>query len=141
MLIVMDTNVLVSGLLNGEGKPGKIVDLMLENRFQVAYDNRILGEYEDVLSRPELHIHPERARAVIAYIELSGQFMDVSSLPLTFRHDDFQDPCDLPFVEVFLSANAQALVTGNLRHFSALVNKDLPVHSPARFLELFFPDL
>lgn len=139
MLVVLDTNVLVSGLLNGEGKPGKIVDLMLENRFRIAYDDRIMGEYEDVLARPELKIHPERARAVIAYIELSGQLIDVAPLPLDPA--DFQDPFDIPFVDVFLSANAQALVTGNLRHFSALVNKELPVCSPAQFLERFFPDL
>ncbi len=140
MLVVMDTNVLVSGFLNGEGKPGKIMDLILENRFQVAYDNRILGEYEDVLARPELHIRPERARAVIAYIELSGQFID--AVPLTLDYSaDFQDPFDIPYAEVFLSANAHALVTGNLRHFSALLNKELPVYSPAQFLERYFSDL
>lgn len=136
----MDTNVLVSGFLNGEGKPGKIMDLILENRFQVAYDNRILGEYEDVLARPELYIRPERARAVIAYIELSGQFIDAVLLTLDYSAD-FQDPFDIPFAEVFLSANAHALVTGNLRHFSALLNKELPVYSPAQFLERYFSDL
>jgi predicted nucleic acid-binding protein len=116
------------------------MDLILENRFQVAYDNRILGEYEDVLARPELYIRPERARAVIVYIELSGQFIDAVLLTLDYSAD-FQDPFDIPFAEVFLSANAHALVTGNLRHFSALLNKELPVYSPAQFLERYFSDL
>lgn len=38
------------------GKLAKIIDLALENYIQVAYDNRILGEYEDLMARPELRI-------------------------------------------------------------------------------------
>jgi putative PIN family toxin of toxin-antitoxin system len=135
MLVVLDTNVMVSGLLNGTGKPGKIMDLALENRFQVAYDNRILGEYEDVLARPELQLHPARARTVIAYIELTGQLIDALALP----PEGFQDAGDLPFAEVFISAHAEALVTGNLRHFSPLLEQKMAVFNPARFLERFFP--
>ena len=135
MLVVLDTNVVVSGLMNETGKPGRIIDLALENRFQVAYDDRILSEYEDVLARPELHIRPARARAVIAHIELTGQQIDAIAL----SPGDFQDPDDLPFAEVFITATAHALVTGNLRHFSPLVEKGLAICSPAQFLELFFP--
>lgn len=134
MLVVLDTNVIVSGLLNEAGKPGKIMYLALENRFQVAYDNRILGEYEDVLARPELPIRPASAHAVIVYIELIGMFIDADPLPA----DGFQDPDDLPFAEVFVTAKAQALVTGNLRHFSPLIEKGSAVYSPAQFLDRFF---
>lgn len=137
MLVVLDTNVLVSGLLNGAGKPGRIIDLALEGRFQVAYDDRILGEYEDVLARPELHIHPPHARAVIALIELTGCYIDAQPLP----SEGFPDRDDLPFVEVFLAANAQALVTGNPRHFAPVIEKGLAVYSPAGFLEKFFPEI
>lgn len=135
MLVVLDTNVVVSGLMSETGKPGRIIDLALENRFQVAYDDRILSEYEDVLARPELRIRPARARAVIAHIELTGQQIEAIAL----SSDGFQDPDDLPFAEVFITANAQALVTGNLRHFSPLVEKGLVVCSPGQFLERFFP--
>ena len=135
MLVVLDTNVMVSGLMNETGKPGRIIDLALENRFQVAYDDRILSEYEDVLARPELRIRPARARAVIAHIELTGQQIDAIAL----SRDGFQYPDDLPFAEVFITATAHALVTGNLRHFSSLVEKGLEVYSPAQFLERFFP--
>jgi len=137
MLVVLDTNVLVSGLLNETGAPGKIIDLVLENRFQIAYDDRILGEYEDVLARPELRIRPARTRAVIARIELTGQLISAGPLSL----DAFHDPDDLPFAEVFLTAHADALVTGNLRHFAPLVDKKLAVFSPSQFLEQFFPQV
>jgi putative PIN family toxin of toxin-antitoxin system len=135
MLVVLDTNVVVSGLMNETGKPGRIIDLALENRFQVAYDDWILSEYEDVLARPELRIRPARARAVIAHIELTGQQIDAIAL----SSDGFPDSDDLPFAEVFIFAKADALVTGNSRHFSPLVEKGLAICSPAQFLERFFP--
>ncbi len=136
MLVVLDTNVLVRCLLNDAGNPGKIVDLALENYFQVAYDDRILGEYEDVLARPELHIRPALAKAIIAHIELTGCLINADPL----SPEGFHDPGDLPFVEVFITANAQALVTGNVRHFSPLVEKGLAIYTPARFIERFFPE-
>jgi putative PIN family toxin of toxin-antitoxin system len=136
MLVVLDTNVVVSGLLNETGKPAKVLDLALEGRFQLAYDDRILGEYEDVLARPELHIHLARAQAIISYLELAGQF--VSASPLS--GEGFSDPDDLPFAEVFITANADALVTGNLRHFAPLAEKGSAVFSPSSFLENFFPE-
>ena len=137
MLVVLDTNVVVSGLLNENGKPARVLDLALEGRFQLAYDNRILGEYEDVLARPELRIHPARAQAVIAYLELAGKFVDASPLPA----DGYNDADDLPFAEVFISVRADALVTGNLRHFTPLVEQGMAVFGPAGFLERFFPDV
>ena len=136
MLVVLDTNVLVSGLMRENSKPGKIIDLALENRFQLAYDDRILGEYEDVLARPQLRIAPARARAILSHLELTGQFIETAPLSA----DGFDDPDDLPFAEVFISANAQALVSGNLRHFAPLVEQGLAVFSPAQFLEQFFSD-
>lgn len=137
MLVVLDTHVLVSGLLNSAGKPGKIIDLALENRFQVAYDDRILAEYEDVLARGELHIRRSLARAVIAPIELTGFQIDAETL----SSEGFHDPGDMPFVEVFITADAQALVTGNLRHFSPLIQKGRSVFTPAQFIEKFFTEL
>ena len=135
MLVVLDTNVVVSGLLNGAGKPGKIVDLALEDGFQVAYDDRILGEYEDVLARPELGIGFARVKAVIDHLELAGRRIEAETLP----GEGFPDPGDLPFAEVFLTSQADALVTGNLRHFQPLVETGLAVYTRAQFIDLFFP--
>ncbi len=135
ILAVLDTNVIVSGLMSELGKPAKIIDLALENHIQVAYDDRILGEYEDVLARPELRIRPARARAVIAHIELAGKLISPDPLSTV----GYPDPDDVPFAEVFITSDADALITGNIRHFAPLIEKGLAVFSPALFLEKFFP--
>ena len=67
--------------------------------------------------------------AVIAHIVLTGQQIEAIAL----SPDGFQYPDDLPFVVVFITAKTDALVTGNLHHFSPLVEKT------AQFLERFFP--
>ena len=54
MQIVLDTNVLVSGLLSATGPPGRIVEAALAGHLQLVFDMAIRREYEDVLRRPEL---------------------------------------------------------------------------------------
>lgn len=133
MRIVLDTNVLVSGLHNPNGAPGRIVDLLLAARIQVLYDDRILAEYLDVLARPQLAIEPSLAQAVVGYVRLSGE--PVLARPLD--KDTLSDPDDLPFAEVAITGEADMLVTGNLKHFSALKERGVTVLSPARCLERF----
>ena len=135
IVVVLDTNVLVSSLLNPNGSPGKILDLIIGGQIQVAYDDRILGEYEEVLSRPELHIRPSQAFAVIGHIELSGKYVTAESLP----KEGYPDRDDIMFAEVLIASNANALVTGNLRHYNSLVQRKMPVLSPIQFLEKYFP--
>ena len=133
--VVLDTNVLVSGLLGSKGPPAKILDLILSDHVLVAYDNRILGEYEEVLSHPELHIHPSRVLAVIDHMEVSGQYIE--SEPLST--EGYTDMDDIMFAEVFITSKADALITGNLRHYKPLLKQDMSVLSPVQFLEKFFP--
>jgi len=131
MRIVLDTNVLVSGLHNPNGAPGRIVDLILGAHIQVLYDDRILAEYLNVLARPQLAIEPSLAQAVVGNIRLSGE--QVIALPLD--KDTLPDPDDLPFAEVAITGEADMLVTGNMKHFSRLKERGMTVLSPAQCLE------
>lgn len=137
LLIVLDTNVLVSGMLNVKGSPGKVLDLVLTNQIQIAYDNRILGEYEEVLTRPELRLDQNKVIGVVDHIELSGIIIEPNDLP----KDGYTDPDDIMFAEVFITSNADALVTGNLRHYKPLLEQNAVVLSPAQFLEKYFPEM
>ena len=135
LTVVLDTNVLVSSLLSQKSWPAKILDLIMGDHIQVAYDDRILGEYEEVLSRPELHIHPSRMLAVIDHIELAGKLVASEPLPT----EVYTDSDDIMFAEVFITSNADALITGNLRHYKPLLKHNALVLSPAQFMEKCFP--
>lgn len=136
MLVVLDTNVIVSAMIKESENPSKILDLVINNQIRLAYDNRIMGEYEEFLSRQELQINQSKSSAVIRYIELTGKFVDADKL----APDGYPDQNDMPFVEVFITSKAQALVTGNFRHFIPLADKGQLVMTPSQFIEKYFPN-
>lgn len=131
MVIVLDTNVLVSGLLNPFGPPGRVLDQVLSNTVRVAFDDRVLDEYSSVLARPKFGFSPADIQALIDHLRLNGQ--QVLAAPISALN--LPDASDLPFAEVAISAPADALVTGNLGHFDPLEAQGVPVLSPSEFLE------
>jgi putative PIN family toxin of toxin-antitoxin system len=133
MRVVLEPNVLVSGLLNPYRPPGRIVDLILSGRIQVLYDDRILGEYLEVLARPQLAIDSSLAQAVLGHIRLAGERIMGFPLPDNF----LPDPDDLPFAEAAISGKVQALITGNGKHFLGVEDRAVPVLSPAQFMQRF----
>ncbi len=70
MRIVLDTNVLVSGLLSATGPPGWIVEAVLTGDLDLAIDMAIREEYEEVLKRPGIRLscgpepHPDESSAL-----------------------------------------------------------------------------
>ncbi len=134
MLIVLDTNVLVSGLLNPHGQPGRIVDLLLSGRLRLAFDDRVLSEYAEVLARPRLGIRSDLARDVLAYLSYSGESVVAGPMSPDLENR-LPDPDDAAFLEVALTSGAAALVTGNIAHFAdAAARCGLTLLTPREFL-------
>lgn len=129
MILVLDTNVLISGLLSPHGPPGRIVDQVVAGTLRLAYDDRILQEYDSVIRRPRLRIDPALASRILHLIQILGH--PVLAPPLDVQ---LPDPDDLVFLEVALAAGRVPLVTGNQKHFSpVLATHDVP--TPKQFLE------
>ena len=127
MRLVLDTNVLVSGLLRADGPPGRILDGVLSGSYRLLFDDRILDEYIAVLDRPRFGFAPSAVRVLLAFIRDTGEL--IPTAPLEPRSPD---PADQPFLEVAIAGQADALVTGNLRHFPR--DCGVRVVSPAELL-------
>lgn len=95
MRLVVDTDVLVAGILSASGPPGWIVEALLAGEIEPALDAGIRAEYEDVLTRPELSLEPERVAAVLDVIDAFGLEAVVSPWP-----EPLSDPDDAPFLAV-----------------------------------------
>lgn len=110
MKIVLDTNIVVSGLIRSQGNPAQVLTLALAGAVQVCHDERILAEYAEVLARPHFKFDPMRVREVLTKLEADGFAVDASG------HSDLNlpDEDDEPFLAVALAASADFLVTGNL---------------------------
>jgi len=132
MRIVLDTNVLVAGLLAPFGPCGEIARMLTSGEVTLCVDARILFEYQDVLRRPRFDIAPGMIAAVMGYVQNSAEASP--AIPLSVS---LPDPDDAPVLEVALAAKADCLVTGNLRHFPARSRSGIPVLSPREFLEFF----
>ena len=112
MKIVLDTNVLVSGVLKPHSIPGSILNAILDERMTVLVDDRILFEYRDVLERPKFDFPPSYIESVLEFFEHRGDYVTAPPVP-----EQLLDPADLPFYEVAIAGVADFLVTGNGRHF------------------------
>lgn len=137
MIAVLDTNVLVSGMLHVHSTPGRMLELVLLGRMKLAFDDRVLAEYTRVLSRPRFRgaIVPEDRDNVLNHFQLTGRHVAAGPLP-GLDPQALPDPDDLCFVEVAVAAGAQAVITGNLRHFEFLAGNawGVQVLSPAQAL-------
>ncbi len=127
MRIVLDTNVLLSGILTPHGAPGSVVNAVLDNRFTVLLDDCILLEYRDVLKRPRFAFPSHYVQALLEFFEHHGEH--VIAGPRAFG---VADPADLPFYEVAIAGAADYLVTGNDKHFP----QEPLVVSPKAFVDL-----
>jgi putative PIN family toxin of toxin-antitoxin system len=128
--VVLDTNVLVSGLLSDSGPPARILDLWIGGEVQLVTDTRIEREYRDVLARRTLGIPPEAAAHILDLLDYAEQ---VVALPLPVRLPDADDE---PFLEVAVAAAADALVTGNVRHFAVRGTRwPVRVLTPREFID------
>src|SRR5438552_10559281 len=110
---VLDTNVIVSGLLVAGGFSGRLVDAILAARLRLSYDDRIEAEYREVLARPHFAISPERREAFLTELKNQDAFVVAGLWP----DKTPPDPDDLPFLEDARQTAEQILVTRNLTHF------------------------
>ena len=129
--LVFDTNVLVSGMINAFGAPGRIVDLVRERHIELVVDDRILAEYAEVLRRPKFrpYFSLQEVRDIVVFLELNTHYV-VPKLHVS----DLPDPDDAPFLEVALAA-AVPLVTGNRDDFPEERCRSVEVLTPAQFLQ------
>lgn len=132
MNIVLDTNVLVSGLLSPFGPCGKIVRMVSSAELTLSFDARILTEYKGVLLRPKFRFEKDKIDALLDHIEHRGR--TVASSPLPHSLPDYDDE---PFLEVAITAQAVCIVTGNQIHFPPDLCMGVTVFAPHDFL-LFY---
>ncbi len=132
MKIVLDTNVLISGLLTPFGPSGEIVRMISAGELILYIDARILSEYNEVLHRPKFKFDKDHISILLDFIKQYGQF--VSSLPLK---NHLSDPDDEPFLEVAIAGKVRSLVKGNIVHFPSSSREDIKIFSPSEFLEFY----
>jgi len=130
--IVVDTNVLVSALIRSEGIPARVLDVILSRQAKTVLDHRIYLEYEEVFLRPEFGFSRELVDGLLDFLWLSSERVRVVTTSV-----ELPDADDAKFLEVAMTASADFLITGNLRHFPARQRHGVHVVSPREWWELW----
>jgi len=124
-LWVLDTNVLVSGLLSSVGPPARLVDAVLGQRLWLVLDDRIEEEYGRVLRRPKFAIDPVRLEALTALFAWQERVVAGVRRGKRALHEE-----DEKFMEVAAVSRDRILISGNLRHFPVACWGGVEVLSP-----------
>lgn len=126
--IVLDTNVLVSGLAYPGSVPGRIVTAWRHGSLEVALSRYILEEMVRVLPRlSRIRMTPAEIR------DLADSFMFLADIvePQGMQDDRLRDPADQPVLATLLAAKADYLVTGDKDLL--ILGSEYPILPPAEF--------
>ncbi|OGJ87725.1 MAG: putative toxin-antitoxin system toxin component, PIN family [Candidatus Raymondbacteria bacterium RifOxyA12_full_50_37] len=129
MEVVVDTNVLVSGLIRSHGCPAEIVQMITCGELVPAFDLRIVHEYGIVLSRDIFGFSKIAVERLLSAIRRLGR--QVIPPHATVSLPDEKDRC---FYECALVAQTNILITGNKKHFPPGLCTGIRILSPNEFL-------
>lgn len=135
MRIVIDTNVLVSGLWRPSGNCAVIVDAVRTLTLVAVLDDRIYAEYAGVLRRPKLGFPAATVERVLAHLAGDGERVVVPPTLQIAGAEAAPGHKDLMFIEVAVAARVDAVVTGNERHFGWARRIGVVVLTPEEFVE------
>jgi uncharacterized protein len=126
--VVLDTNIVVSGLLSPKGSPSAILDAATSKQFRCFVSESLIEEYSDVLARSDLGLDQRRVARFIRDFRKVALLVAPRQKALVAR-----DPDDNMVMECALEAEADFVVTGNTRDFP-LNFRGVRVVTPRDFL-------
>lgn len=130
--IVLDTNVLVSGLAYPASTPGRILAAWRAGALDLVLSRYILEEMVRVLPRlTRMDLTPAEIR------DLADSFLFLAEIvePVAATEPALRDAADQPVLATLLASGAQILVTGD-KDLLALADRH-PILTPAAFWQRY----
>lgn len=139
---VVDTNLLVSGLISPHRTPFKIIKAWRKKRFDLVTSPQILQEFEEVLRRPKLAKYGISNKKVLILIERFAKSAK-QVIPAKKSTIRVRDPKDEHILAAAIDSHADYLVTGDndllsLRNHQQI--RPLAIITAKHFLEILKND-
>lgn len=137
MKVVIDTNVLISGLISTSSPPARIIDLWLSNQLNVYVSPEIIEEYLSVFLRPKFRrvgTPQERYELIAELLELNNTIVVNPDFRLTIITEDVDDNIIL---ECAVEAAVEVIVSGDMHLLSLPVYDGIEILQPAEFLQKY----
>ena len=134
MRVVIDTNVLVSGLRSRNGPSFRLLQKLAEGALRAVVSPPVFLEYEDVLKRPGL-VPALSAEDVDDFLDYFLHASIECKVHFLWR-PQLSDPNDDMLLELALAGSAAYIVTFNARDFAAAVRFGIRIVTPREFLAI-----
>ncbi len=131
MRIVIDTNVLVSALQSSLGASFKLLSLLDSGKFQPVISVATFLEYEEILLRKDL-LSPDDLNTFLLYLYKMSHKQGIFFM---YRPSS-SDPKDEMFVDLAIAAQAQYIVTYNVKDFKPAMLHGIRAITPKALLEI-----
>lgn len=137
--IILDTNVVVSGLIKKASNPELILLLVFNKKAEWCVTREILEEYEAVLNRVRLrkYLTPKQVKKFLSDTKETATFFKPKRKTAMIK----DDPADNKFLDCALEAKADFFITGNIKHFSFENFHRTRIITPAEFINIAIDEL
>ena len=132
MRLILDTNILLSGLLSPLGAPAKLLDAWERKLFTLVVCEALIAEFRDVVGRPffRARLRASAAELLAAGLRDFSVFCrDLPSGPIA------PDPRDSYLLALAEAGEAEFLVTGDKELLSLKHHRSTRMITPARMIE------
>ena len=113
MKVVLDTNVLLSGLMFPDGAPGRVVAAWRQARFELVISVPQLAEIGRALAYPKIQRilgwDDQRIEQFIRQLYIRAEIVDLAGTSVELPGD----PDDMPILATLVAAKADVLITGD----------------------------
>jgi putative PIN family toxin of toxin-antitoxin system len=111
--VVLDTNVILSGLMSPQGAPGRIMAAWRDARFKVVISVHQLAEIGRALAYPKIRRilgwDDQRIEQFIRQLYVRAEIVDLSGTSVEVP----LDPDDAPILATLVAAKADVLISGD----------------------------
>jgi len=142
MRLVLDTCVLVAALRSRKGASRRLLELLVDGRFEMVATPALFFEYEDVLGRSDqMHFHGFTAEQIGQFIETLARFTILVPRVHFQVKPQLKDANDEMVLEAAINGYAMAIVTFNLADFApAALNFGIEVVTPGSIIRARFAE-
>lgn len=131
MKVVLDTNVLLSGLMYPDSTPGRIVHAWREARYDLVLSFAQLAEIARVLSYPKIQKilawDAAQIERFLKQLYIRAEVVAIEGIEAVVP----SDADDAPILASFIAAKADYLITGDLDLLS--LRETFSIFTPAEF--------
>jgi len=132
--VVLDTNVLVSGLRSKRGAAFRVLALLPSERFIANVSVPLVVEYEKALLAPASAVQSS-PRQIRAFIDYFCALADKRMIHFLWR-PRLRDPKDEMVLEIAVAGRCQFIVTFNVADFAGVDEFGIEVITPHQFLQV-----